>query len=222
MVRHLSAILYHGIKLFGDRSNAVFRRSYHSLCRLLYFQCRELRSALQHRAGAVFGVTAASGLLLAFAGCGGDGGGSNVPELGGPAPVERHEPVARDLTITTNQDTPVILKVLADDRDAHGDLLSVVSVVQPRHGTVSINPDNTVTYTPETRFSGTDTFAYTIFYPGPPRVSLPDVRTCSHRRCGVSNPVAELCNPYRWGSLPLGYDHAWPDPGVDDPVLREG
>ena len=85
-----------------------------------------------------------------------------MPEVGGQAPVGRREPVAQDLTITTNQDTPVILKVLASDRDADGDLLSVVSVVQPRHGTVSINPDNTVTYTPEVRFSGTDTFAYTI------------------------------------------------------------
>ena len=85
-----------------------------------------------------------------------------MPELGGQAPVERREPVAQDLTITTNEDTPVILKVLANDRDADGDLLSVVSVVLPRHGTVRINPDNTVTYTPESQFSGTDTFAYTI------------------------------------------------------------
>jgi YVTN family beta-propeller protein len=34
--------------------------------------------------------------------------------------------------------------------------------VQPRHGVVSINRDNTITYTPEARFSGTDAFAYTI------------------------------------------------------------
>ena len=39
---------------------------------------------------------------------------------------------------------------------------------------------------------------------------------------GYRDPVAELCHPYGWGSLPLGYDHAWPDPGVDDPVLRQG
>jgi YVTN family beta-propeller protein len=70
--------------------------------------------------------------------------------------------VARDLTISTDEDTPVIVKVLAEDRDADGDPLSVVSVVQPRHGTVRINPDNTITYTPELRFSGTDVFAYTI------------------------------------------------------------
>jgi YVTN family beta-propeller protein len=52
--------------------------------------------------------------------------------------------------------------VLATERDADGDVLSVVSLVQPRHGTVSINPDNTLTYTPDARFNGTDTFAYTI------------------------------------------------------------
>jgi YVTN family beta-propeller protein len=84
-----------------------------------------------------------------------------VPEVGGQAPVGRREPAAQDLTIT-NEDTPAILKVLADDRDADGDLLSVVSVMQPRHGTVHVNPDNTVTYIPKARFSGTDTFAYTI------------------------------------------------------------
>jgi len=54
------------------------------------------------------------------------------------------------------------MKVLATDRDADGDLLSVVSLVQPRHGTVRINPDHTLTYTPDARFTGIDTFAYTI------------------------------------------------------------
>lgn len=73
-----------------------------------------------------------------------------------------HAPVAQDLTITTDADTPIELKVLANDRDADGDLLSVVSLVQPRHGTVRMNPDNTITYTPDARFNGTDTFAYTI------------------------------------------------------------
>ena len=155
MVRSFSAVLSHRIMFLAGLWKAVFRHSCQPLLRLVDLHSREFRSVLQKRAGAVVGVMAASGFLLAFAGCGGDGGGSNVP-------VERREPVARDLTITTNQDTPIIIKVLADDRDADGDLLSVVSVVQPRHGTVSINPDNTVTYTPEARFSGTDTFAYTI------------------------------------------------------------
>ena len=68
----------------------------------------------------------------------------------------------RILTITTNEDEPIVVKVLANDRDADGDLLNVVSLVEPRHGTVRINPDNTLTYTPDVRFNGTDSFAYTI------------------------------------------------------------
>ena len=81
---------------FVDLWKAVLHPSYQSLLRLVYLRSREPRSVLQKQAGSVFGVMAATGFLLAFAGCGGDGGGSNVPELGGPAPVERREPVAQD------------------------------------------------------------------------------------------------------------------------------
>ena len=162
MVRRLPAVLHHGIMPFVDWWKTVCHYPCQSLSRLVNLRSREPQGVLQIRASAVLGAIAVGSLLLAFTGCGGDGGGSNLPEVGGPAPVARREPVAQDLTITTNQDTPVILKVLADDRDADGDLLSVVSVVQPRHGTVGINPDNTITYTPDARFSGTDAFAYTI------------------------------------------------------------
>src|SRR5262245_16742715 len=93
---------------------------------------------------ATWRIFAFGGLLLAFAGCGGDGG-SNVPPAAVQAPVTRQAPMAQDLTFTTNEDTPIVLKVLAAERDADGDVLSVVSVVQPRHGTVHINPDNTLT-----------------------------------------------------------------------------
>ena len=32
----------------------------------------------------------------------------------------------------------------------------------PRHGTVALNADGTVTYTPDANFNGTDTFTYTV------------------------------------------------------------
>jgi hypothetical protein len=162
MLRGIPAVHHRRRMPVVNRWKTVCHHPRRSLSHMLNLRSQEPRRVLQKRAGAIFAAIVIGGLLLAFAGCGGNGGSSDVPELGGPAPVERREPVARDLTITTNQDTPVILKVLADDRDADGDLLSVVSVVQPRHGTVHINPDNTVTYTPDARFSGSDTFAYTI------------------------------------------------------------
>src|SRR5262245_56479350 len=139
MVHRSAVVLHHRIMPLVALWNTVFQPSCQVLLRLVDLHSRQPRRVSQRRAGSIFGVMVASGVLLAIAGCGGDGGGSNVAELDGPTQPERQEPVARDLTITTNQDTPVIVKVLADDRDADGDLLSVVSVVQPRHGTVSIN-----------------------------------------------------------------------------------
>jgi hypothetical protein len=71
-------------------------------------------------------------------------------------------PIAVDDTATTAVATPVTINVLANDRDPAGNPLSVVSVTSPGNGTAQINADNTVTYTPDKTFVGTDRFAYTI------------------------------------------------------------
>lgn len=52
--------------------------------------------------------------------------------------------------------------VLDNDVDPDGDKLRVASVSRPSHGTVSINPDSTVRYTPKKGFKGTDTFSYIV------------------------------------------------------------
>ncbi len=71
-------------------------------------------------------------------------------------------PVALEDTGITNTD-PIIINVLANDSDIEGDSLSVLSVTQPANGGTSINPDNTVTYTPDGIFTnGIDTFTYTV------------------------------------------------------------
>ncbi len=70
-------------------------------------------------------------------------------------------PVANPSTATTNEDTPVNVPVLANDTDADGDPLTVTSASAP-NGTVAINPDGSVTYTPNANFNGTDTITYTI------------------------------------------------------------
>ncbi|MBD3792447.1 MAG: cadherin-like domain-containing protein, partial [Campylobacterales bacterium] len=66
-----------------------------------------------------------------------------------------------DDTDTTNEDTPVTTNVLANDGfsdpNAH-----VSSVTQGANGTVTINPDNTITYTPDPDFNGTDSYTYTV------------------------------------------------------------
>lgn len=74
-------------------------------------------------------------------------------------------PIALPDSATTVQGQPVRINVLANDSDPDGDSLRLVSVSPPDHGTVVINSDQTVTYTPPAGFSGTTTFGYTIADP---------------------------------------------------------
>lgn len=68
-----------------------------------------------------------------------------------------------DFATTTSCDVTgcpsVIINVLANDRPAG---LSVTAIErQPSNGAAKINADNTITYTPNARFSGIDIFGYT-------------------------------------------------------------
>ena len=77
------------------------------------------------------------------------------------APVN-DAPVANDDIITTNEDTPATYNVLSNDSDVEGDALAVSSVTNGASGTVVINPDNSVTYTPNENYNGNDSFTYTV------------------------------------------------------------
>ncbi|RNM05153.1 tandem-95 repeat protein, partial [Dickeya undicola] len=70
-------------------------------------------------------------------------------------------PVAGTDTAATSQNIPVTVNVLNNDSDVDGDTLTVTAA-SADHGTVVINPDGTLTYTPDTNYSGTDTVTYTV------------------------------------------------------------
>ena len=72
------------------------------------------------------------------------------------------DPVAVDDAATTDANVPVTVDVLANDSDPDGDEVAVASVGAALNGTVGINNDDTVTYTPNTGFTGEDNFVYTI------------------------------------------------------------
>ncbi|MBP7402951.1 MAG: tandem-95 repeat protein, partial [Clostridia bacterium] len=77
--------------------------------------------------------------------------------------IVNHAPLAVDDAVSTPEDTPVNIDVLANDTDADGDLLTVSAVTAPLHGSAVIQPDQTVTYTPDPDWSGaTDSFIYFI------------------------------------------------------------
>ena len=63
-------------------------------------------------------------------------------------------------SVTTSEDIPKAIDVLANDTD--DDPLTVTSFTQPTNGAVVHNADGTFTYTPKANWSGTDTFTYTL------------------------------------------------------------
>ena len=79
-----------------------------------------------------------------------------------PDGVINHIPVAVDDDTTTIENTPVNINVLANDsglEDGFGDLTIHVS---PLHGTVTVNTNRTITYSPSNQFIGSDNFQYWI------------------------------------------------------------
>jgi YD repeat-containing protein len=74
-----------------------------------------------------------------------------------------HAPVANTDSVTTAYNTAATnIVVRANDTDADGDTLTITSATNGTHGTVTVNSGTTVTYTPTTGYSGSDSFTYTI------------------------------------------------------------
>ncbi|TVZ56571.1 gliding motility-associated-like protein [Lutibacter sp. Hel_I_33_5] len=73
-------------------------------------------------------------------------------------------PVAMDDAVATNSETPVVIPVLSNDTDIDDSGLVISNITSnPAKGTVNVNPNGTITYTPDATFiSGTDTFEYQV------------------------------------------------------------
>ncbi|VUZ25498.1 Uncharacterised protein, partial [uncultured Comamonas sp.] len=69
-------------------------------------------------------------------------------------------PQAPDYDETTPEDTPVSGKVTGTDVD--GDDLTYSKGSDPRHGTVTVQPDGSYTYVPNPDFNGTDSFTVEV------------------------------------------------------------
>jgi Ca2+-binding RTX toxin-like protein len=74
-------------------------------------------------------------------------------------------PDANPDVATTPEDTPVTFPVLGNDTDPNGDPLTIVGVPTATNGTVVVNPDGTLTYTPDPDYNGPDTITYTVTDP---------------------------------------------------------
>ena len=89
-------------------------------------------------------------------------GGSAVQEFQFTA--SNPAPVAAADTASGIEDGTISGNVLANDHDPDGDALTVgtTPVVTPTHGTVVLNADGSYVYTPQSGFSGTDSFTYRV------------------------------------------------------------
>lgn len=75
------------------------------------------------------------------------------------------DPVAIDDIVTTNEDTPIDIAILANDSDPDSTLIpsSVVFVTSPTNGVALLNPaTGVVNYSPNLDFVGMDSFQYTV------------------------------------------------------------
>ena len=70
-------------------------------------------------------------------------------------------PVVTNATASTNDKTAIDIDVLANATDADGDALSISSA-SAQHGTVTITAAQTLRYTPQAGFAGTDTISFTV------------------------------------------------------------
>ena len=75
--------------------------------------------------------------------------------------IANSAPSAQNDNATTPQDTAKTLSPLANDSDANGDTLTLLSVATASHGTTA-KSGNDVTSTPANGYTGTDSFTYKV------------------------------------------------------------
>jgi hypothetical protein len=75
--------------------------------------------------------------------------------------IENQAPVAQNDSASTDDRTAIIIEPLANDSDGNNDTLTLNSA-DAEQGSIMINTDNTLTYTPQAGFDGNDIITYTI------------------------------------------------------------
>ncbi len=75
--------------------------------------------------------------------------------------INNMAPIASTDSVSTNEDTPVTVSVLANDSDPDSDSLVIVGFTYAAHGAVGLT-DTGIRYIPDADWSGTDTFTYTV------------------------------------------------------------
>ncbi|MEC5127514.1 Ig-like domain-containing protein, partial [Verrucomicrobiales bacterium BCK34] len=90
-------------------------------------------------------------------------GGSDTSTLTVTVNPVNDAPVGVNDVAMTDEDARIYnLDVLKNDTDVDGDTLSIQGVPTANNGTISVNSDGTLNYTPDADFNGTDTITYIV------------------------------------------------------------
>jgi hypothetical protein len=86
------------------------------------------------------------------------------------------KPIAVNDTVTTDEDTPLLINVTANDMDVDGsfDFNNLAIITLPSHGTIAVDTLGIITYTPAQNYFGNDAIQYTVCDDGTPLPSLCD------------------------------------------------
>lgn len=156
LIQATDGFLYGTTQVGGSGLGGVFRMSLSGAFTVLHnfngnSGTRPVAGLTQAPDGNLYGVVAE----------GGAGGKGAIFRVRLSLPPPNRAPLALDdIGVTTN--TAVVIDVLANDFDPESAALTVASVTDPAHGTAAILGDNTVEYTPDGTFAGTDTFTYIV------------------------------------------------------------
>lgn len=78
------------------------------------------------------------------------------------APVTNSAPTANNDSGATQNSSPVVIDVLANDSDPDGDSLAVSAITKGTNGIATLNANGTISYQPNAGFIGTDSFNYSV------------------------------------------------------------
>ncbi len=76
--------------------------------------------------------------------------------------MRNRKPKVGNASVSLQEDSSIVLDVLANDFDRDGDVLTITTLSDPANGTATLEADGTITYTPDPEFNGVDSFTYTI------------------------------------------------------------
>ncbi|NQY87896.1 MAG: cadherin-like domain-containing protein [Colwellia sp.] len=78
------------------------------------------------------------------------------------APNSNTAPVTVNDQVLISSKSSTTITVLSNDYDVDGDMLTITAVTKGAKGSVKINSDGSITYTPAKSFKKSDTFTYTV------------------------------------------------------------